>query len=227
MYKILYNNITIDVLRNPVYCTYLSNGRKLRTDKTSANCIVSSDGSTVYHIAGTPFLPPEYKTVYIIPIKKAEFDYLQSLLTKGESLEEDVQNARKIKIEEMSAESERVIHAGTDITLSDGKTYHFSFSEQDQRQINYLAISAKTDGAESFPWHPDGGDCVFYTKEDMLIIGNAMQAYITYHNSYFHALRNYIQGMSNPLRIQEIKYGDEIPKMYQGEVFRAAGGESK
>lgn len=225
MYKVLYNNITIDVLSTPVYCICLPNGRKLRTDKVSANCILTSDNSTVYHLAGTPELSPEYKTVELVAIDYDEYEYLKSQIENGQPISEDVINTRKIKIEEMSAESERVIHAGTDITLSDGETYHFSFSEQDQRQINYLAILAKTDGAESFPWHSDGGDCVFYTKEDMLIIGNAMQDYITYHNSYFHALRNYIQGMTNPLRIQEIKYGDEIPKMYQGEVYRTMGGE--
>lgn len=232
MYKILYNNITIDVLKKIVYCRYLQSGRTLRTDKVSANCIVSSDGSQVYHIVGTPSLPEGYKSVEIVPIDKKEYDYLCSLITKGENLDIDLIETRKSKIAEMSQASEDIIHKGTDITLSDGKTYHFSFSDQDQYQIGFLATSAKTaqmleimglptnETGKDYPWHADGGDCIFYSRQDMIIIGTVMQNYITYHNSYFHALRNYINEMNNPLKILEIKYGAEVPMRYCGDVYQ-------
>lgn len=231
MYKILYNGVTIDVMRSIIYCKFLNSNRKLRTDKTSANCIVSSDSNEVYHIVGTPSLPEGYKSVEIVQIDKKEYDYLQSLITKGEALDVDLITSRKNKITEMSTMSERIIHAGADITLSDGKTYHFSFSDQDQFQIGFLATSAKNaqflesiglptgETGVDYPWHADGGDCIFYSREDMITIGTAVQDYITYHNSYFHALRNYIQDMSNPLKIMDIEYGIEIPKMYWGDVY--------
>lgn len=235
MYKVLYNNITIDVIKKPIYCRYVSSSKRtIRTDKVSANCIVSSDGSQVYHLAGTPAMSDEYKSVQLIPIDKQEFDYLQSLIIKGESLEVDLTTARTNKIEEMSAASERTIHAGTDITLSDGNTYHFSFSDQDQFQIGFLATAAKNaamlesmnlptnETGKDYPWHADGGDCIFYSREDMITIGMAMQNYITYHNSYFHALRNYIQALTNPLVIVDLQYGVEVPKMYWGEVYNYA-----
>lgn len=233
MYKILYNNIIIDVLQKIIYCRYLQSGRTLRTDKTSANCIVSSDGSQVYHIVGTPVLPEGYKSVEIVPIDKNEYDYLCSLITKGEHLDVDLLTTRKNKIAEMSDMSEQIIHQGTDITLSDGKTYHFSFSDQDQYQIGFLATSAKTaqmlesmgmptnETGADYPWHADGDDCIFYSREDMLTIGAAMHNFIIYHNSYFHALRNYIEQMNNPLKIMEIQYGTEVPKMYCGDVYCA------
>lgn len=232
MYKILYNNITIDVLKKPVYCKYLNSGRKLRTDKTSANCIVSSDGSQVYHIVGTPSLPEGYKSVEIVPIEKEEYDYLCSLITKGEPLDVDLVKARKEKIAEMSAMSEQAIYAGTDITLSDGKTYHFSLTGHDQTKIGFLATAAQTaqmlesmgvptnETGMDYPWHADGGDCIFYSRQDMITIGTVMQNYITYHNSYFHALRNYIEQMNNPLKIMEIQYGVEVPMIYCGEVYQ-------
>lgn len=232
MYKILYNNITIDVMKKIVYCKYLNSGRTLRTDKTSANCIISSDGSQVYHIVGTPVLPEGYKSIEIVSINKQEYDYLCSLITKGEHLDIDLIETRKNKIAEMSQMSEDIIHKGTDITLSDGNTYHFSFSDQDQYQIGFLATSAKTaqmleimglptnETGKDYPWHADGGDCIFYSRQDMIIIGTVMQNYITYHNSYFHALRNYINEMNNPLKIMEIKYGDEVPVLYRGDVYK-------
>lgn len=235
MYKILYNNITIDVIKRPIYCKCLNTGRKLLTDKTTANCIISSDCNEVYHIAGTPALPEssgQYKSVEIVKIEKEEYDYLRSLIVNGQPIDVDLQRTREEKIAEMSAESERVIHKGTDITLSDGNTYHFSFSDQDQFQIGFLATSAKTaamlesmglptnETPTDYPWHADGGDCIFYSRKDMIMIGTVMQNYITYHNSYFHALRNYIRELNNPLKIIEIEYGIEVPAMYCGDVYQ-------
>ena len=236
MFKVLYNNITIDVINKPIYCKYLKSGRTLRTDKVSANCIVSSDGSGFYHLVGTPALPEGYKTIDLIPIEKAEYDYLQSLVSKGQPIDVDLIQARETKIAEMSSMSEKTIHAGADITLSDGVTYHFSFSDQDQFQIGFLATAAKNaqmleamgqptlETGKDYPWHADGGDCIFYSRADMITIGSTMQNYITYHNSYFHALRNYIRSMNNPLKIMEIKYGVEVPKMYLGEVYQTVIG---
>lgn len=232
MYKILYNNITIDVMKRIVYCKSLNNGRTIRTDKMSANCIISSNGEEVYHIVGTPSASERYKSVKIIPIQKDEYDYLQSLITNGKPISVDLITARENKIAEMSAISEQIIYNGTDVTLSDGNTYHFSFTNHDQSKIGFLATAAQTantlesiglptnETGKDYPWHADGGDCVFYSRMDMMAIGDAMQKYITFHNSYFHALRNYINDMTNPLKILEIEYGADVPQQYWGEVYQ-------
>lgn len=238
MYKILYNNITIDVMRKITYCRYLQrSGCTILTDPVSANCIVSSNGSEVYHIAGTPPMPEGYKSVTIVQIDKEEYEYLTSLIARGEPVEADLLKAREDKIAEMSIASRNAIYAGTDITLSDGVTYHFSFTDQDQSQIGLLTIAAKTaamlqmigqatnETGKDYPWHPDGGDCIFYSREDMIKIGTTMQNYITYQNSYFHALRNYIQSMNNTFKISEITYGIEVPKIYCGDVYQTVLSE--
>lgn len=236
MYKLLYKDVIIDIIKTPIYCRYFPNsGKKLRTDATSANCIISSNGKETYHIVGrSPFMPEEYKSVKMVPIDKTEFDQLQSLITNGDPLQVNLTEIRNTKITEVSAVSEKTIHAGTDITLSNGKTYHFSFSDQDQFQIGFLATAAKNaamlesmklptnETFRDYPWHADGGDCIFYSRQDMIIIGTAMQNYITYHNSYFHALRNYINQLTNPLVIVDLYYGVEVPKIYWGEVYNYA-----
>lgn len=80
MYKIIYENMIIDVIKKLKYCKYLQRAnRTLLCDKTSANCIVSSDGSQVYHIVGTLAMPDNYKSVEIVEIDKEEYDYLCSL----------------------------------------------------------------------------------------------------------------------------------------------------
>lgn len=80
MYKIIYQNMIIDVMKKLKYCKYVRiANRTLLCDKTSANCIVSSDGSQVYHIKGTLEVPTNYKSVEIVEIDKEEYDYLCSL----------------------------------------------------------------------------------------------------------------------------------------------------
>lgn len=81
MYKIIYQNMIIDVMNKLKYCKYVRiANRTLLCDKTSANCIVSSDGSQVYHIKGTLEVPTNYKSVEIVEIDKEEYDYLCSLI---------------------------------------------------------------------------------------------------------------------------------------------------
>jgi hypothetical protein len=236
MYKVVYKNVIIDILTKPIYCMcFPDTGFKLRTDETSANCIISSNGEEAYHLAGrSPFLPENYKAVELVPIDKDEFDYLKSLTIEGEPIEFDIDELKATKIAEVSKKSEATIHAGTDVTLSDGKTYHFSFSDQDQFQIGFLATAAKNaamletmglptnETGKDYPWHADGGDCIFYSRKDMIVIGTVMQNYITYHNSYFHALRNYIYALTKPLAIVDLYYGVEVPKIYWGEVYNYA-----
>lgn len=80
MYKIIYQDMIIDVIKKPKYCKYLQRAnRTLLCDKTSANCIVSSDGSQVYHLSGTLDMPDTYKSVQLVEIDKDEYDYLCSL----------------------------------------------------------------------------------------------------------------------------------------------------
>ena len=236
MYKVMYKGVVIDILTKPIYCMYIpTSGMKLRSDPTSANCIISSNGEETYHLAGrSPFMPETYKSVEMVPITKTEYDFYKSLTIENGALEYNLVKIIENKIEEVSKQSEAAIHAGTDITLSDGNTYHFSFSDQDQFQIGFLATSATNaamlaslglptnETGKDYPWHADGGDCIFYSREDMMLIGRVMRNYVTYHNSYFHALRNYIQASTNPLVIVDLYYGVDVPKMYWGEVYNYA-----
>lgn len=91
MYKIIYQNMIIDVMKKPKYCKYVKiANRTLLCDKTSANCIVSSDGSQVYHIKGTLEVPTNYKSVEIVEISKEEYDYLCSLTIQEKPVPADL-----------------------------------------------------------------------------------------------------------------------------------------
>lgn len=136
------------------------------------------------------------------------------------------------KIAEMSKACESSIVSGADVTLTDGNTYHFSFTEHDQSRIGLLASSARMaamleqmgmptgETAQSYPWNPDCGDCVYYSRDDMILIGTAYEATVTYHKSYFHTLRDYINAMDDIQIVSSVVYGIDVPEEYWGVVYK-------
>ena len=54
MYKVLWNNMIVDLLREVCYIRYLPRqARAVVVDKGNANGIMGSDKNTMYHLAGT------------------------------------------------------------------------------------------------------------------------------------------------------------------------------
>lgn len=79
-YKIMYNNMVIDLLTEISWVRYLPNSKRLVvTDSQSANGIMGSDHNTVYHLFGKPYnFVADLKTVEVVRIEKAEFEALQT-----------------------------------------------------------------------------------------------------------------------------------------------------
>lgn len=152
--------------------------------------------------------------------------------TPDENTEITLDFVKQKKISEMSKACENSIIAGADVTLTDGNTYHFSFTEHDQSRIGLLASSARMaamleqmgmptgETEQSYPWNPDNGDCVYYSRNDMILIGTAYEATVTYHKSYYHALRDYINAMDDIQDVTGVMYGMEVPEEYWGVVYR-------
>ena len=86
MYKIVYNNIIIDVMKKLRYVRYLTKSdRFVGTDRLAATGILASDGDEVYHLEGKPYnFPSKVKTVRIEQIEQEEFDRLTSQLVAQE-----------------------------------------------------------------------------------------------------------------------------------------------
>ena len=92
MYKILYNNQIIDVIKEIQYIKYLPmTKRMINVDKLQANGIISSNGSAVYHIHGTKNnFPDEKKTIQIVPIEEEEYLKLTTQVQENQNLEDRV-----------------------------------------------------------------------------------------------------------------------------------------
>lgn len=224
-YKIIYNNIIIDIVQSPAYVRYIKKSdRFLTTDASSAHGIVDSHGSDIYLLKNASDslndLKLKHKVVSMIEISESEYFNLKSQLTEvmdktGEII--DIKTLQEEKISEMNAACNRVITDGFDIVLSDGINYHFSLEITDQMKISKLNDRA-VNGVTELPWHADNGLCKFYKADDIIAINEKMEYFIEYHTTYFNSLKNYIKNIGDK-EIVDIYYGIEIPKPYQSEVL--------
>ena len=84
MYKVIFNNLVIDIMEQPRYTRFLpKSGRVVGTDRLAATGIMSSNGEEVYHLEGkTNNYPEKLKTVQLIKIEKEEFERLKSQKTE-------------------------------------------------------------------------------------------------------------------------------------------------
>lgn len=176
-------------------------------------------------------------TVNVIEISEDEYKALYSAIESGkdvpahedlapsedipdtdENTEITVDFMKSRKINEMNSVCLKTITDGFDIVLSDGEPHHFSLTTQDQ--LNLITLSTMVaSGKTEIPYHADGELCKFYSLDDINAILNAATTYITYHESYFNALRGYIDSLDDIDEISKITYGIEIPTQYMSDVL--------
>ena len=92
MYKVLWNNMIVDLLREACYIRYLPRqARAIVVDKGNANGIMGSDKNTMYHLAGTQSTFTEgIKTVEVVPVSAEEFEVLSQQQAKTQQLDEKI-----------------------------------------------------------------------------------------------------------------------------------------
>lgn len=131
----------------------------------------------------------------------------------------DIETERAVKIAAMSAACNAAITGGVDVELSDGITYHFRLTEEDQ--INLYTIKAMADaGVEKIPYHADDGWCQYYSAADALAIADAATSWKLYHQSYFNSLKQYILSLETAEEIDAVTYGMDIPEQFQSDVLK-------
>ena len=117
MYKVIFNNLVIDIMEKPRYTRFLPKSQRVvGTDRLAATGIMSSNGEEVYHLEGkTNNYPEKLKTVQLIKIEKEEFERLKSQKTeiKEETLvPAAVQNqidALAAMVSQLSAQNETLL----------------------------------------------------------------------------------------------------------------------
>ncbi len=89
MFKVKMDNIVIDVIEDPVWVSYQQkNDLFLRTTEQYATGVVSSDGSMIFHLEGSPKYDENQSTVKLEKITKEEAAEIEGVLKKQETIEE-------------------------------------------------------------------------------------------------------------------------------------------
>lgn len=128
MYKIIFNNLIIDVMEKPRYVRFLPKSRRIvGTDRLAATGIMSSNGEEVYHLEGkTNNYPEKLKTVQLIKIEKEEFECLKSQKTeiKEETLVpaavQSQIDALAAMVSQLSAQNETLLQQIEEINRGEG-----------------------------------------------------------------------------------------------------------
>ena len=226
--KIMDDNtiISAEAHVTPIYiCRQATNGILIRCPEIHAQGILSLDGSTVYQLDGKESLQDDAEyTAYEITLPEYEaiMEELDPHYDPDPEPPYDDTLERLIaeKVAEMSATCNALIEGGVDVVLSDGETYHFSLTTQDQLNLTTLDVMARG-GENQIPYHADGELCKFYTAEDIERIIQAAKEWTSYHITYFNSLQCYIKALTSIEAVGDIVYGVPVPEEYQSEVYKA------
>jgi hypothetical protein len=219
MYKIIQNDKVVDIVQQPHFLRFLSSGHIAFTDKASAQGIVGSTGKLY------GFKQVARKNIAVASVKEItleEFDRLKGLLSSGQEPSADesaLAKAKRDTIKRLSNICKARITSGFSIILSDGETYNFKLTTEDQ--LNLMAIEGQLHaGAETFLYHATGQPCKFFSREDMTKIISIFKRYTMYHTTYFNVAKQYINSLVDIEKVNLFIYGDDVSSAVDDVVIK-------
>lgn len=239
-YKLISNDKIIDALADPCWVKQIGS-LIVRCGPNDAIGVVSSDMSTIYHIASADTFTDgaEHQDVYVADISEEEYEELVVLLELGAEVpdgggdvewnddppqeEEPSEDATLQEVKErclakLSDICQQTIYNGIDVELSDGTMRHFDLEVEDQ--LNLITISSMiASGQEIVPYHASDELCTYYSADDMTKITTAATAFKTYHTTYFNSLKNWVMSMKSIAEVGAVYYGVPIPEEYCSDIL--------
>lgn len=116
-----------------------------------------------------------------------------------------VVSAKAEKITEIKQSCEDYIYAGTNVTLPDNTTKHFTYTLADQSNISEM-FTAITAGATEYPYHADAEICKIYTKEQIIAIYGTLSLFKTEATTYHNSLKAQVNAMTDADAINAVKF---------------------
>ena len=139
------------------------------------------------------------KVVDTIEVNQAAFDAYKA------TLPDPTDSIKAEKIAEIKKACEDYIYAGTDVTLPDDTTEHFTYTLADQSNISEM-FTAVMAGATEYPYHADGEICKIYTKEQIVTIYGTLSLFKTEATTYHNSLKAQINAMTDADAISATKF---------------------
>ncbi len=210
MYKIIQNNKIVDVVSTPLFVKVVSPNNVILVDKYLAEGIIGSDNETLYGFA--PNKHKAWDIVTIQEISEEEFNRLSSLLNSGQEITADknsLTKAQREKIQQLSSMCNNKIVQGFSVILSDGESYGFKLTIEDQ--INLTLLETQLNAGEStFIYHATNQPCRSFNREDMLRIIRTFRQFVLYHTTYFNLTKQYIKSLTDIEKVRLFTYGTDI-----------------
>lgn len=239
-YKYILDGKIIDATVDPIWVKQDKNNLVVRCDVCEAVGVVSSDMTTILHIAGAkPFIDSkEYDEVFVADITSDEYEKLQVLLGLGAKIPENdeveweeepkepdeiledktLEEVRKRQLEKLGDACQKIIYNGIDVHLSNGDVRHFDLKIEDQ--LNLLTLSTMVSNGENLiPYHASNELCTYYSAEDIINILKVATEFKTYHTTYYNSLKNWVMSMNTIAEIGSVEYGDEVPAEYCSDIL--------
>lgn len=215
MYKILHNNLIIDVIKELKFVRYISTIKKIiPTSAISAHGIQGSKPCVYYALRGVdiPSEKSHWKVITYEPINEVEYNLLSKALNTESKIVANsylLNKTREAKVNELKEKCEQCIFEGIELVLSDNLSHKFSLTLEDQINLNTIKLNIQN-GIERHIYHENNKLCKLYSNLDMLKIIEAAEAHRTYHTTYFNLLKSCIYNMNELNHIKSIQYGDSL-----------------
>lgn len=123
-----------------------------------------------------------------------------------------LEEARRLKISELSAACRNMIMNGVDIIIN-GECEHFSYKQEDQITIRQLFDIATASNAPVY-YHADHTACKLYTVDEIAKLYSAAMIHKAHHLTYFNQLRAYLESLHDIEKINAVSYGQELTGAY-------------
>lgn len=127
--------------------------------------------------------------------------------------DEEIEEIRNAKIDELLSAQNAAIAAGTDVLLSDGSTKHFNYGDGDQADVSDM-FNAVSIGMAFYIYHANADSCEVYSAKDIVIIYSTLSSLKTAQKTYCNQLCLYVKTLATVPEIQAVTYGQELTGRY-------------
>lgn len=219
MEKIKFNKN--DIIFNVRMTRVKDNIIKIESEKAIPNEIITNGFSIINEFNDSIMADySDYKTIYVESTDNAYYlstgdKYVEPTPENPEPTEpiiETLENIKTNKISELNTICNKMITDGVDVEI-DGKTEHFSYTIEDQANIDDIAQMAKSTNMEQ-SYHCDNGSCKLYTVEEITKIYMTQKMNKAHNITYANQLKLYVKSLKEKAEVESIAYGQDLTGEY-------------
>lgn len=194
---------------------------KIESEKAIPNEIITNGFSIINEFNDSIMADySDYKTIYVELTDNAYYlstgdKYVEPTPENPEPTEpiiETLENIKTNKISELNTICNKMITSGVDVEI-DGKTEHFSYTIEDQANIDDIAQMAKSTNMEQ-SYHCDNGSCKLYTVEEITKIYMTQKMNKAHNITYANQLKLYVKSLKEKAEVESIAYGQDLTGEY-------------